>query len=165
MSLAGVFALGCITGPRGFKPVRFEPVESLPSTERSPHWPVPPEQAMELVRSRSYDVRVVKRTKAGTGGAMKVRIHFGSLNRDLDFKIKKYPSGSAYRDLQTRCKTFYRLASPITRLSHCLIHRLKKKYLKPSLRNGLQDQITKLPRRFLFISTHGVWMRSTPLDN
>jgi hypothetical protein len=46
---------------------------------------------MEFVRSRSYDVRDVKRTEAGTGGAMKVRVHIGSLNRDLDFKIKKVP--------------------------------------------------------------------------
>jgi len=89
--LAGVLTLGCISGPRGFEPVRFEPVESLPFTERSPNWPVPPEQAMELLRSRHYDIRAVKRTKSGTGGAMKVRMHFGSLNRDLDFKVKLVP--------------------------------------------------------------------------
>ncbi len=46
---------------------------------------------MTLMKSRSYDIRVVKRTEAGTSGAEKFELQFDSLGKRVNFKVKRVP--------------------------------------------------------------------------
>ncbi len=91
ISLASVATLACVTGPRGFEPVRFAPANRPAAAASYPNWPVSPDEAMALVKTRSYDIRVVKRTEAGTGGAEKFTVAFAHLEENLNFKVKRVP--------------------------------------------------------------------------
>jgi hypothetical protein len=89
--LAAVAALACATGPKGFEPVRFEAADRPAAAASYPNWPVPPEEAMALMKSRGYDIRVVERTQAGTSGAEKFNLGFEATGKEVDFKVKRMP--------------------------------------------------------------------------
>ncbi len=90
-SLVSFAAIACVTGPSGFEPVHFAAADRSAVAASYPHWLVPPNQAMALMKSRSYDYRVAERTEAGTGGAEKIGLWFDSLGAEIHFKVKRVP--------------------------------------------------------------------------
>ncbi len=74
-------------------PKRLAPAHPAPATTAGsyPNWSLPPQRAAALMKSRDYDVRMVKRTAAGTSGAEKVRLWIDELGREVDFKVKRVP--------------------------------------------------------------------------
>jgi hypothetical protein len=46
---------------------------------------------MAFMKSRGYDIRAIKRTEAGTGGAEKSTVRFEPLGKAVSFKVKRVP--------------------------------------------------------------------------
>jgi hypothetical protein len=88
-AVVSVAAFACATGPKGLAPVHFTTPDTVAAS--SPNWPVPPDRAMALMKSRGYNIRVVDRTLAGTSGAEKFTIWFDELEKEVDFKVKRVP--------------------------------------------------------------------------
>ncbi len=93
-ALAGVVLGTACTGhrgPRGFEPVQFEAAPSTVPGDPFPNWPIPPDEAEALMKGPQYDVRVMKRTAAGTSGAVKIELDFEEIDRTIAFKGKIVP--------------------------------------------------------------------------
>jgi hypothetical protein len=71
--------------------VRFTAADRRAPAASYPNWPVPPEDAMAIMKGQAHDVRVAKRTQAGTGGAEKMKLWFDELKMNIDFKVKRVP--------------------------------------------------------------------------
>lgn len=90
-ALVALASLACATGPSGFEPVHFAAAERPAAAVSYPNWPVPPDQAMVLMKSRGYDLRSAEPTQAGTSGAEKIGVWFEALGAEIQFKVKPVP--------------------------------------------------------------------------
>lgn len=96
-ALAGVAALLTVAvGCRG-PVVQSDPQAQVPTSSRTPppgtNWPVPPEQAERLLAKAPMEVDALEPTEHGVAGAMKGRVTFPRVHRDLEVKWKAVMPG------------------------------------------------------------------------
>jgi hypothetical protein len=90
-SIAFLLACSSSLGPRDRSPVRFREPAPPPMSGAYPNWPMPPDEAAELLTHAVLERREVEDAGGGTTGAEKHGVYFPAADVAFDVKWKEFP--------------------------------------------------------------------------